>query len=179
MKGRPDIRKAVEDLSKGLEPEQVKKLEQAGSRIVGEGYPPKEAFGISDQMVEGIYGQAYRLYNTGKYKEASQMFRLLIMLNAQELKYSLGLAACFHMSKDYYAAIDVYSTCGVLDPQNPIPHYHASDCYLQLGDKISAMIALEMAVRRAGDKAEYQQLKDRALMTIESLRNEITKPKEF
>lgn len=177
--GRQDVRKAVEEMSQGMEPEQVKKLEQIASKMVGPGVPPKDAMGLSDQMVEGIYAQAYQLYNTGKYKEASQLFRLLIMLNGAEAKYSLGLAACYHMAKDYETAVIVYTTCGTLDPNNPIPHYHASDCYLQMNDKVSAMIALEMAVKRSGTKPEFAQLKDRALMTIESLREEITKPKQF
>lgn len=177
--GRSDIRKAVEEMSRGLEADQAQKLEQVASKIVGQGVPPKDALGLNDQMVEGIYAQAYRLYNTGKYKDASQLFRLLIMLNGAEPKYSLGLAACYHMAKDYDSAIATYTTCGMLDPSNPIPHYHASDCYLQMGDKVSAMIALEMAVKRSASKSEYSQLKDRALLTIASLREEIAKPKQF
>lgn len=177
--GRQDIKKAVEEISQGMEPDQVKQLEKIASKVVGEGVPPKDAMGLSDQMVEGIYAQAYQLYNTGKYKDASQLFRLLIMLNGAEPKYSLGLAACYHMAKDYETAISVYTTCGLLDPNNPIPHYHASDCYLQMNDKVSAMIALEMAVKRSGTRSEFTQLKDRALMTIESLREEIAKPKQF
>lgn len=177
--GRQDIRKAVEEISQGLEPDQVKKLEKIASKVVGPGFPPKDAMGLSDQMIEGIYAQAYQLYNTGKYKEASQLFRLLIMLNGAEFKYALGMAACYHMAKDYEAAVTLYTTCGLLDPNNPIPHYHASDCYLQMNDKVSALIALEMAVKRSGAKSEFTQLKDRALMTIESLRKEIANPKHF
>ncbi|MGZ4849903.1 MAG: SycD/LcrH family type III secretion system chaperone [Candidatus Bathyarchaeia archaeon] len=177
--GRQDIRKVVEEMSQGMEPDQAKRLEQIASKMVGPGYPPKEAMGLSDQMVEGIYAQAYRMYNTGKYKEASQLFRLLIMLDGAEPKYSLGLAACFHMAKEYETAAEAYTTCGMIDPNNPIPHYHASDCYLQMGDKASAIIALEMAVKRSGSKPEFSQLKDRALMTIQSLKEEIAKPKDL
>src|ERR1700733_3616408 len=75
---------------------------------------PKRIMGLSDAMVEGIYGQAYRLYNTGKYKDASQLFRLLIMLNSTEGKYAMGLGACFHMLKEYKNAISTYSICGVI-----------------------------------------------------------------
>ncbi|MBA3237901.1 MAG: SycD/LcrH family type III secretion system chaperone [Parachlamydiaceae bacterium] len=174
--GREDIKKVVEQMGEGLEPDQAKKLEALGSKIAGGGVSPRDAMGLDDKMIEGIYAQAYRLYNTGKYKEASQLFRLLIMLNGAEPKYSLGFAACFHMSKEYATAAEVYTTCGMIDPNNPIPHYHASDCYVQLGDKISALIALEMAVKRSGTKPEYSQLKDRALMTIESLKADIAKP---
>ncbi len=177
--GREDVRKAVEEMSQGMEPEQVENLQKLASKVVGRGVTPRDAIGLDDQMIEGIYAQAYRLYNTGKYKEASQLFRLLIMLNGAEPKYALGLAACFHMSKDYETAAEAYSNCGILDSNNPIPHYHASDCYIQMGDRVSAIIALEMAVKRSGTKPEFAQLKDRALLTIESLKQEIVKPKEL
>jgi type III secretion system low calcium response chaperone LcrH/SycD len=182
MKGeRHEIEKATEALaSKNATTASTPSLiEGLADKLMGKGGAPKEAFGLSDQAIEGIYGQAYRLYNTGKYKDASQLFRLLITLNPTEPKYTLGLAACFHMMKEYSTAAEVYTIGGVLDPQSPIPHYHASDCYLQMDDKISAIIALEMAVKRAGERAEFQQLKDRALLTIKSLKEALTKPKEL
>jgi len=74
------------------------------------------------------------------------------------------------MLKEYSTAAELYTVCGLLDSQSPIPHYHASDCYIELGDKPSAIIALEMAVSRAKDRPEFSRLKDRALMTIESLK---------
>ena len=42
------------------------------------------------------------------------------MLNAMEPKYILGLAACFHMLKEYFNAIQTYTMCSALDLQNPI-----------------------------------------------------------
>jgi type III secretion system low calcium response chaperone LcrH/SycD len=90
----------------------------------------------------------------------------------------MGLAACFHMMKEYKNAVSTYAICGVIDPDNPIPHYHASDCYIHMNDPVSALIALEMAIKRAGDKPEYQMLKDRALLSIESLKKEIAKIKK-
>lgn len=179
MKGdQYQIKKATEELGAALGKEKIKDFQQVAAKAVQGGMMPKDMMGLSDAMVEGIYGQAYRLYNTGKYKDASQLFRLLIMLNSTEPKYAMGLAACFHMLKEYKNAVSTYAICGVIDPENPIPHYHASDCYIHMNDPVSALIALEMAVKRAGDKVEYQTLKDRALLTIESLKKEIAKIKK-
>lgn len=172
------IKKATEELATELGKEKAQDVKKAVSKAVNQGVMPKDMMGLSDAMVEGIYGQAYRLYNTGKYKDASQLFRLLIMLNSTEAKYAMGLAACFHMLKEYKNAISTYSICGVIDPENPIPHYHASDCYIHLNDPVSALIALEMAVKRAGDKVQYQTLKDRAQLTIEGLKKEIEQTKK-
>lgn len=165
--------KGMEEFAAKIKGEKGEKFREVTRGALGEKLIPKNALGMSDAMVEGLYAQAYRLYNTGKYKDASQLFRLLLTLNATEPKYAMGLAACFHMIKEYHNAINTYSLCGIMDADSPIPHYHASDCYLQLKDRISAIISLEMAIKRAGDKEEYRALKDRALMTVENLRKEL------
>jgi type III secretion system low calcium response chaperone LcrH/SycD len=173
-----EIKKATEQLGSTLKKEKTEEFKAVAEKAVQGGAMPKDVMGLSEAMVEGIYGQAYRLYNTGKYKDASQLFRLLIMLNSTEAKYAMGLAACFHMQKDYKNAVSTYAICGVIDPHSPIPHYHASDCYIHMNDPASAIIALEMAVQRAGDAPAYQTLKDRALLTIESLKKELEKGKK-
>jgi type III secretion system low calcium response chaperone LcrH/SycD len=179
MKGEQhQVKKAAEEIGATLGTEKAEEVQNIANRVVEQGVMPKDALGLSDAMVEGIYGQAFRLYNTGKYRDASQLFRLLIMLNSTESKYAMGLAACFHMLKEYKNAVSTYAICGVIDPENPIPHYHASDCYIQMGDPASAVIALEMAIKRAGEKQEYQTLKDRAKMTIETLKKEGQQQKE-
>lgn len=147
----------------------TKKMEKSKS--------PKEVMGLTDAMVEGIYGQAYRLYNTGKFDEAIKIFRMLVMMNSTEPKYSMGLAACFHMKKNYKAAVDAYAIVQVIDPNNPVPFYHLSDCFIQMGDLSSACYSLEMAVKRAADKPEFKALKEKATLTIESLKKEIVQNK--
>lgn len=174
-----EVKKALAEMSKAIGTEVPKEFEAIADKVLKKGSNPRDALGLNDQMIEGIYGQAYRLYNTGKYKDACDLFRLLVMLNPTEQKYTLGMAACFHMMKEYRGAADLYTVCSMLDPASPIPHYHASDCYLQLGDKVSALIALEMAIKRSGERAEFQQLKDRAALTVESLKDDVQKIKEL
>jgi len=176
MKGNAkEIERAAKAVGKGIEKTAEKQYKNVTEKIVKEGALPKDALGLSDAMIEGIYGQAYRLYNTGKYQDAAQLFRLLIMINAAESKYAMGLAACLHMLKEYKNAVEAYTLCSIIDPKSPVPHYHASDCYLQLKDKRSALVALEMTVKRAGERKEYVTIKDRALMTMESIKKELKK----
>lgn len=178
MKGEQEqIKKAMEQT--GINAAQYQdSIKDAVTRATRKGTSPKDALGLTDAMVEGVYGQAYRLYNTGKYKEAIQIFRLLVMINSTEPKYAMGLAACFHMAKDYKTAVNAYAVVGVIDPDNPISFYHASDCFIQMGDPVSALISLEMAIKRAGDKPEFKTLKDRAIMTAENLKKETAKTQE-
>lgn len=134
----------------------------------------KSLSGVSDEKEETVYAQAYLLYNSGRYNDAIEIFRVLIMLNTSEPKYMMGLAACFHMMKAYDAAISTYTLVSFLDPDNPIPYFHTSDCALQLGDKLSAMVALQMAIKRA-DKPEFKTLRERAEITMSGLKKEVTK----
>lgn len=174
MKGeqKEQIKKAVSQLGGDLSSKYGKDVNKLSRETLLEQMLPKNILGLSDAMLEGLYSQAYRLYNTGKYNDASQLFRMLVMMDSTEAKYALGLAACFHMMKEYQSAISTYALVGIMDPDSPIPHYHASDCYIQMKDFVSAIISLEMAVKRAGDKPEFQALKDRSLMSIESLKKQ-------
>jgi len=179
MKGEEQqVRKEAESIGKSLGKDKKEQVNQITAKGIREAASPKEMLGISDAMVEGIYGQAYRLYNTGKYKDAAQLFRLLIMANAAESKYSLGLGACLHMLKEYQAAAEIYAICAVMDPDNPIPFYHASDCFTHLNDPGSALVSLQMALDRIREKPAYQTLKDRIQLSIDTLKKEINKPKE-
>lgn len=157
---------------------QTEKFEQvfgdAANKMLAQGMTPKDAMNMSQSYLENVYAQAYRFYNTGKYSEAAHLFRLLIMFNAMEPKYMLGLAACYHMLKDYSNAIQTYTMCSALDPHNPIPQYHSSDCFIQTKEYLSAMISLELAIDRAGDKPEYTKMKERAQLSLESLKKLVT-----
>mgnify|MGYP003392846221 CR=1 FL=1 len=140
-------------------------LEQA----LQKGLMPKEALRINDDTMEAIYTQAYNLYNQGKYKEASYIFRMLMILDMTTPKFTLGLAACLHRMKDYVNAANLYLLCASLDPKNPMPHYHAADCYLQMNTIHLAIVSLKMAIDAAGDQPQFSVVKERAALLKSSL----------
>lgn len=176
MKGAHENNK--ESNKEALNPEEnaaaSKAFDELTSKMLKEGQTPQKTMGLSQNIMESMYAQAYRLYHTGKYFEATHLFRILIMMNAMEPKYLLGLAACFHMLKEYENAIQTYSLCSTLEPESPIPHYHSSDCFIQMNNHFSAMISLEMTITRCGDKPEYSKIKERALMGLESLKQQVS-----
>lgn len=175
MKGAHGNSKQVN--KEALDPDENRAASKAFDELTGkmlkEGQTPQKTMGMSQNIMESMYAQAYRLYHTGKYFEATHLFRILIMMNAMEPKYLLGLAACFHMMKEYENAIQTYSLCGTLEPESPIPHYHSSDCFIQMNNYFSAMVSLEMTIARSGNKPEYSKIKERALMGLESLKQQI------
>lgn len=171
-----ELKKSLRQLGTKIGDEKfVQKFSTALEDMLEKGKLPKEALNITDENMELYYAQAYRLYNSGKYIESSAVFRMLIFLDATQARFAMGLAACAHMLKDYDAAIKMYTMCGILDANDPLPPFHASDCYIQKNDRPSAMLMLEMAILRAGNKPEYQVLKDRAVLTLAGLEKELAK----
>lgn len=158
--------------SKDNQAAQEKFLSEGIEKMWKKGMTAKEAMGVSSSYLEGIYAQAYRLYNTGKYAEAVHLFRILVMFNAMEPKYMVGLAACFHMLKDFSNAIQNYTIASVLDPENPIPHYHCADCSIQMKEYLSAMLYLELTIERCDEKPEFAKMKERAQLSLESLKKQ-------
>lgn len=171
------IKRAMEQLGQKInDPNFQTFLNSVFKDVLQGGKVPKEALKFTDEKTERMYAEAYRLYNSGKYREASYIFRMLIFLDVTQPRYTMGLAACAHMEKDYDAAIKAYISCSAMDADDPLPLFHASDCYIEKNDPASAILMLEMAVLRAGDRSEYQIMKDRALLTIESLKKELIQP---
>lgn len=177
MGEEPEVKKGTEDLGIEIPDNLSETVTNILQSTLKTGMLPKEALGFSDEKIENMYGEAYRLYNTGKYEEAAQIFRLLTVLDLTDSKYALGLAACFHMLQDYANAVQTYGLVGVMDPESPVAYFHASDCYIQMREPAAAILCLEMAIKRSGNKPEFQLLKERALLTIESLKKEIMQSK--
>lgn len=173
------IKETIENLDiEGKESEEIRKaLESLASNMFEKGLLPKDAMGISDEMVEGLYSFAYRLYNTGKYDQAVQIFRLLILLNPTSAKFMLGLAACFHMQKQYEIAATSYILCTLVDPKNPLPYYHASDCYMQLGKSDLAIASLEACLKKMEGKAEFTAIRDRVQLTLDTFQEKVKQGK--
>lgn len=133
------------------------------------GIMPKTALKLTDETMEAVYTQGYNLYGQGKYKEASHVFRLLMLLDFTTPKYVLGLAACAHRQKEYENAANLYLVCASLDPTNPLPHFHAADCYLQVKLPTVALFSLTMAINAAADQKQYALVKERAMLMKKAL----------
>lgn len=157
--------------------EEKKKLEEVLTQFFENEVPMKQALGISNLLMESIYNQAYQFYKIGQYEKASKVFFLLHFLagtgkNADP-RFTLGIAACSHMQKNYDKAITYYVANAMLDPRSPMPFYHAADCFLQKGDKASALTYLRLMMLRLENKPESTVLKERAERMIATLTKEV------
>lgn len=170
-----ELKQVLSDMDEKVTEESQAVLSELIGKVMKDGMAPKTALQLSDDVMEGIYAHAYNMYNRGLYQEASHIFRLLIILDATEPKYLMGLAACLHMQKQYESATAMYMLCSATDPDNPLPPYHAADCLIKVEAWTEAIIALEQAVKEAGKQEQYRVLVERAQLMIESLRPESEK----
>ncbi len=170
MPSRKEIQEAVNKLEEQTRDEMMGTMKELMEKGFNKNLTPKDSLQLSNEVMETIYSHGYTLYNTGRYSESGYIFRLLIMLDYMESKYQMGLAACLHMEKRYLNAAQLYMMTAILAPGNPLPYYHAADCFIQIGSPSSATFMLQMAIEEADEKAEFGILTERCRMMKESLR---------
>jgi type III secretion system low calcium response chaperone LcrH/SycD len=130
------------------------------------GMLPGDASGLSGKKAELIYAEAYNKYKTGKYVEARDIFVALVMLDPYDFKYMFGMASSLHMMKEYDRASNIYLQSTALDPENPTPYFHASDCFFNLNLEVPAIMTLLRCVELCGNHPQFAAMKDRAEVTL-------------
>jgi type III secretion system low calcium response chaperone LcrH/SycD len=95
------------------------------------------------------YSFGYSLYENGEYERASKIFEILISHGgAMEKKFWFSYASSLQMLKEYTKALKAWAMTALLDDKNPLPHFHAAECYISLNDFAEAKKALEEAKKR-------------------------------
>lgn len=166
--------KSILDLNKFdcCTPEFGEKLAQEVLKKMGEnpGMTLKDATGISDEALEQVYSLAYNYYNQGKYIESISLFEILTGACPKTYKYVLGLAASYHQIQAYNDAFLGFYIALNLEPENPIPAYYATDCFLKQNLREEAQEFAEMTSCICADRPEYAHLKERCQLILESLK---------
>lgn len=152
---------------------QIRETLQEMYKAVKQGIMPKQMLNIGDETLEGLYTQAYILYNQGKFQDASFIFVMLVLLDPHQQKYQLGSAACLHRMGKYEKAAQVYLLCSALDQTNPLPHFHAADCYIKMNALPLAEMCLNNTIETCGQKKEYEIIKERASLMLTAVKEEL------
>ena len=143
-----ELRQIVDIVSRGLrgEDEQIKRSQQ---RIE----PPKR----SPAERETLYRTAFCAYEGGDYAQASMVFTELVLDEPFEERYWRGMAASRQMEQKYPESLHAWALVALLAGQDPIPHFHAAECLISLGDREDALRALKAAEDRVGNNTELEQ----------------------
>jgi len=73
------------------------------------------------------------------------------------------------MQKDYDLASSSYMLCSLVNPRDPVPYYHASDCFIELGDYEMAEKCLKLCIAYCEIGEEYDMMKDRAQISLKGV----------
>lgn len=117
---------------------------------------------LSPDVAEALYEMAFDYYSSGKYQEAIDVFYLLILTDAENAKYWIGIAAAHQMLQEYEDAISGYAFAAMLDEENPMPHLHAAECLFAIQNIDEALSALAAVDQVAGNKKMYRDTVARA-----------------
>ena len=112
--------------------------------------------GITTAEIETIYRMGYNFYTTGNYKDADTVFRYLVLLDHTNQKYWTALGSVLQVERKFDKAATAFAYAGFLDLTNPKPQFYAAQCFLALGDKSSALSALEALDRYAPKDSPFR-----------------------
>jgi type III secretion system low calcium response chaperone LcrH/SycD len=105
-----------------------------------------EVSSIPLELERPFYATAFGLYEKGDYRGASQLFTQLVLTDPFSENYWQGLASSKQMTRDYMAAVHAWSMVALLKEGDPLPHFHAAECFLSLEEKEDALKALDAAL---------------------------------
>ncbi len=116
---------------------------------------------LSESEHETLYATAYSLYEQGDFTAAGNLFTYLV-LNAPFCDRSWrGLAATRQMQQDYQGSLHAWALTAILQEKDPLPHFHAAECYLSIGNNEEALNALNAAETLLTFSANNCELKDK------------------
>lgn len=96
---------------------------------------------------EVVYAAAFGLYEVGDYPKAAGFFTHLILQDPFEVRFWKGLASSRQMAKEYTAALHAWAVLSLLYNQDPLPHFHAAECLISVGNEVDALKALQLAAK--------------------------------
>lgn len=103
---------------------------------------------LSDSELHELYTLGYNLYLSEAYDQSEALFQKITSLKPIMRPYWQGYASSLQMQKKYQEALLPWSMCVLIEEENPLPHYHAAECFLSLGEKEEAFKALTACENR-------------------------------
>ncbi len=116
--------------------------------------PQEGAQILSQDEQNALYATGYSLYTDGNYKDAAALFTKLVLTAPLCEKYWRGLASSEQMRKEYMASLHAWCMVVLLKDKDPLPHFHAGECYLSLKDPAEAEKAFNAAQKLLSPDSE-------------------------
>lgn len=117
----------------------------------------KDFLDIPDHILYCYYKVGYYLFEEGIYKEASNIFLYLSLLNPFVKDYWLGLGISERESENYEASLTALAIASLMDETDPIPHLNSAESYIRIKDSKNAEIELEEAKSTALKRQDVEK----------------------
>ena len=156
---------------------QLQKLQELVVECLVDGIPLSAVKGFDDDEIEAVYNVAYNLYQQRQYGKAEQLFTFLTVHEHTDSRFSLGLGGCYQLAEKYQQAITAYSCAALVDATNPMPAFHACECYMALADwenARKAIVAIEMICEAVADEEDHGELLKKVAAMSETISERAT-----
>jgi tetratricopeptide (TPR) repeat protein len=94
----------------------------------------KSSIGIDNDYLEAFYSLGYSRFKLHKLDEAKSIFQLLSILDHENPKYNLAIAACYRMQGDFNRAIIMYYVLINNHPKYVDAYINLSECLFKIED---------------------------------------------
>ncbi|ADP12416.1 Type III secretion chaperone [Erwinia sp. Ejp617] len=125
----------------------------------------KDVQGVTNDTMNDIYKIAYEFYHLGRLDDAESLFRFLCIYDFYNSEYTMGLAAVYHLKKNYRKAIDFYALAYSLSNEDYRPMFYAGQCNLLLRQEVLARKCFTIVM----NKCTIIQLKEKAEKYLSAL----------
>ena len=131
----------------------MKGFEKVFEKIENDAKEILKEFDLSSiKKIQNTYAIAKNYYDNGKYTEAEEIFKILIVKDPHLKIFWYGLASCQQAKKKYTQALSSWAILSLLDEKNPFSHFYAAECYFSLKDSSNAFLALDEVEKRIDKK---------------------------
>jgi type III secretion system low calcium response chaperone LcrH/SycD len=138
--------------------------------LIDSGYTIADLMGITEEQMEALYSLAYQNYVTKNYEDALKVFRVLVLYDQTEQKFTMGLAATYQELGQYEKAAEIYATsCVQSGLKDPEPMYFSGICLLKAGkrsDAIAAFKSLDSMGREGNANDDRFKAKGKNLLKV-------------
>jgi len=137
-----------------------RKAEKSFTDLITKGIPLYFTYGLTQEHLDVLFETAYNLYSEKKYKEALSVFARITIWNHFDKRGWIGSGVCWQLLHRYNNAIDCYSCASLIDIKDPLPIFHAIECYIALKMYSDAHSALDVIKTLIKDKPEFVRFKN-------------------
>lgn len=115
-------------------------------------------FDISDEILGYMYQAAKHYFDHKDYVTAAKAFSFLTLVHPSVHDFWMGLAASEALDNHPTEAIISFGMAACTNPNSPLPHLYAAECYEKIHDVPMAEDALHYALEMAKEHKEYKHL---------------------